>query len=76
MLFVLANLVYQDVSPVDKIWSRMPLLLYPHAKGIPTIMVETFIALERFSNITKVKTKMFIALDGPDEVGEGIIVLT
>ena len=39
-------------------------------------MVETFIALERLSSIFKVKTKTFIALDGPVEAGEGITVLT
>ena len=39
-------------------------------------MVQTFIALEMFSSVIKVKTNMSITLDGPADVGEGIIVLT
>ena len=75
MFFVLTNMVCRNFFPVDKPSSRILLLLYPHAKEIPAIMVETFISLEMFSSIIKVKTKTFIALDGPIDTGEGIIVL-
>ena len=75
MFFVLTKMVCQDFFLVDKPWSRILPLLYPHAKEILAIMVETFISLEMFSSIIKVKTKTFIALDGPIDTGEGIIVL-
>ena len=39
-------------------------------------MVKTFIELEMFSSVIKVMTNMFIALDGPTDAGEGIIVFT
>ena len=39
-------------------------------------MVHTFIALEMFSSVIKVKKNMFITLDGPADAGKGIIFLT
>ena len=39
-------------------------------------MVHTFIALEMFYSVIKVKKNMFITLDGPADAGEGIIFLT
>ena len=76
MFFVLTKTVCRYFFPVHKPWSRISPLLYPHAKEILAIMVETFISLEMFSSIIKVNTKTFIALDGPADAGEGIIVLT
>ena len=76
MFFVLTKMVCQDFFLVDKPWSRILPLLYPHAKEILAIMVERFISLEMFSSIIKVKKKTFIALEGLVDAGECIIVLT
>ena len=38
-------------------------------------MVGTFIVLENPSNVIKVMTRTFIALDGPPKAGEGITVI-
>ena len=72
MFYVFAKSVCRDVFLVGKPWPNIPLFLNYHAKGIPTIMVGTFIVLEKPSNFIEVMTRMFIALDGPLEVGDGI----
>ena len=74
MFSVFAKSVCRDVFLVGKPWPNIPLFLNYHAKGIPTIMVGTFIVLEEPSNIIEVMTRTFIALDGPPEHSDGITV--
>ena len=52
----------------------LPFLRF-HAKKDPTIRVNMFITLEKCSNTSKVGVRMFIILEIPSEVGEGIAVL-
>ena len=44
-------------------------------KKAPTIRVGMFIVLEKPSSASKVMERMFITLDGPPKVGEGITIL-
>ena len=61
------NLVYQGVLLVGEPRLRIPLLLSFRARGIPTIMVRTFITLEEIFFANEAEARMFITLDGPLE---------
>ena len=69
------NLVYQGVLLVGELRLGIPLLLSFHARGTPTIMVRTFIALEDIFNASEAEARMFITLYGPPDVVEGIAVV-
>ena len=60
---------------VGESWPGIPLFLSFHAKGTPTIIVRTFITLEKPFDANKVMVRMFITLDGPPGAGEGIVFL-
>ena len=75
MVAVFVKSICRSVFSVGKPWPRIPLFLSSHSSGIPTIMVGTFIVLEDPSSVIEVVTRTFIALDGPPEASEGIIVI-
>ena len=75
MVSVFVKLVCWGVFSVGKTWPRIPLFLSSHSRGIPTIMVGTFIVLEKTSSVIEVMTRMFIALDGTPKANEGITII-
>ena len=75
MVTLIEKLVYLGVLLVGEPRLGIPLLLIFHARGTPTIMVRTFITLEEIFGTSEVDERMFITLDGPPMVGEGIVVL-
>ena len=75
MVTLIEKLVYQGVLLVSEPWLGIPLLLSFHARGTPTIMVRTFITLEEIFSTSEAEARIFITLDGPPEVVEGIVVL-
>ena len=75
MVASIEKLFHQGFLLVGEPRLGIPLLLSFHARGTPTIMVRTFITLEEIFCASEAEARIFITLNGPLEVVEGIVVL-